>query len=69
MQKIEPTKYRSVTYGAVISGKVLYQKINYLHHIPVKAGLCISSEDCSYSSAKFYKMGIDDFTMPTHFEG
>ena len=49
--------------------KAFYQKIDYVHYNPVKAGLCIESEDYYYSSAKFYLTGVDEFNMLTHFNG
>ena len=48
------------------SSKVFYQKLEYIHNNPVKAGLCILPQDYYYSSAKFYAMGVDDFEMLTH---
>ena len=50
--------------------KVLQQKIDYIHANPVKAGLCLSPEAYHYSSAKFYKTGMNDFGMlANYFEG
>ncbi len=49
--------------------KVFYQKIEYIHYNPVKAGLCINGEDYHYSSAKFYTTGIDNLNMLTHYNG
>ena len=49
--------------------KVLYQKIDYVHFNPVKAGLCVNAEDYYYSSAKFYTTGVDEFNMLTHYDG
>jgi putative transposase len=48
------------------SSKVFNQKLEYIHHNPVKAGLCINPEDYYYSSAKFYTTGVDDFGMLTN---
>lgn len=36
------------------STKVFNQKLDYIHHNPVKAGLCILAEDYKYSSAKYF---------------
>jgi putative transposase len=47
---------------------VFYQKIEYIHNNPVRAGICTNQEDYFYSSANFYKTGLDSFNMLTHFE-
>lgn len=44
---------------ALISPKVFLQKLTYIHNNPVKARLCRLPEDYHYSSASFYKTGID----------
>jgi putative transposase len=49
--------------------EVFYQKIEYSHNNPVKAGLCTKAEEYYYLSAKFYKTGIDSFNMLTHYLG
>ena len=49
------------------SEKVLIQKLNYIHENPVRAGLYIYPEDYKYSSALFYKTGIDNWGFLTHF--
>ena len=41
--------------------------MEYIHDNPVKAGLCKNEEDYNYSSARFYKTGIDDFGFLTHW--
>jgi REP element-mobilizing transposase RayT len=38
----------------LISSAVFNQKLNYIHYNPVKAGLCLHSEEYHYSSANFY---------------
>jgi putative transposase len=48
------------------SSKVFYQKLEYIHNNPIKAGLCSNANDYYYCSAKFYATGIDDFGMLTH---
>jgi REP element-mobilizing transposase RayT len=53
----------------LFSPKVFYQKIDYVHYNPVRAGLCLNAEDYYYSSAKFYATGIDEFNMLTHYDG
>ena len=49
------------------SEKVLIQKLRYIHENPVRAGLCIYPGDYKYSSALFYKTGIDNWGFLTHF--
>ena len=49
--------------------KVFFQKLDYLHENPVRAGLCKYPEDYHYSSARFYCDGIDEFNMLTHYLG
>lgn len=49
--------------------EVFYQKLDYIHNNPVKAGLCKYAEEYYYSSAKFYHCGIDDFKILTHYIG
>jgi REP element-mobilizing transposase RayT len=53
----------------LISPAVFEQKLNYIHCNPVRAGLCINSEEYYYSSAKFYYDGVDSFGMLTHYSG
>ena len=47
---------------------VYYQKFDYLHYNPVKAGLCILPEDYYFSSAYFHQYGIDRFNMLAHYK-
>ena len=49
------------------SQKVFQQKLNYLHQNPVRAGLCLFPEQYKYSSALFYKTGIDNWGFLTHY--
>lgn len=42
---------------------VFYQKIDYIHNNPVRAGLCKFPEDYKYSSASYYETGVDDFGL------
>jgi len=49
------------------SEKVLKQKLKYLHENPVKAGLCRFPEEYKYSSALFYKTGIDNWGFLIHY--
>ena len=47
--------------------EVFYQKLDYIHNNPVKAGLCKYAEAYYYSSAKFYHDGTDYFKMLSHY--
>jgi putative transposase len=40
-----------------ICGKLILQKLNYIHDNPVKAGIVTTAEDYLYSSARSYKLG------------
>ena len=51
------------------SEKVLIQKLRYIHENPVRAGLCKYPEEYKYSSAMFYKTGIDNWGFLTHYHG
>ena len=53
------------------SPKVFMQKLDYIHNNPLqgKWQLARFPEDYKYSSAKFYKMGIDEFGLLTHYAG
>jgi putative transposase len=51
------------------TGKVFNQKLDYIHHNPVKAGLCSIPEAYYYSSAAFYMTGKDTFSMLMHANG
>lgn len=44
---------------------VFYQKIDYIHNNPVRAGLCKFPEDYKYSSARYYETGVDEFGLFT----
>jgi len=46
---------------------VFWEKLDYIHMNPVKAGLCELPEEYKYSSAKFYENGIDDWGFLTHY--
>lgn len=48
---------------------VFMQKLEYIHHNPVKAGLVNNPEDYHYSSASFYQNGTDHFDILTHYLG
>ena len=49
--------------------KVFLQKFEFIHNNPVVALLVIFPEDYKYSSAKFYKTGLDEFNVITHYTG
>lgn len=51
------------------SAPVFWQKIDYIHNNPVKAGYCNYPEHYKYSSAKYYLTGRKDWEFLTHFEG
>ena len=46
---------------------VFLQKLKYIHHNPVRAGMCHFPEEYKYSSASFYFTGIDNFGFLTHY--
>lgn len=48
---------------------VLNQKLDYIHNNPVKAGICDLPENYYYSSASYYRSGVDHFNMLSHFNG
>ena len=50
--------------------EILIQKLEYIHNNPIKEKwqLCILPEDYRFSSARFYKEGIDEFGILTHFK-
>jgi putative transposase len=45
---------------------VFYQKLDYIHENPVKAGLCSYPEEYIFSSARFYLDGTDSWNILTH---
>jgi putative transposase len=49
--------------------KVFFQKMEYIHQNPVKAGLCKYPEDYYFSSALFYYNGFSEFSFLTHYNG
>ena len=46
--------------------KVLEQKLDYIHHNPIRKGLCNLPEDYFYSSAKYYLLGEEN-KLITHY--
>ena len=51
------------------SDKVMWQKLDYIHNNPVKAGLCKNPEDYKYSSASFYLNGEKRWDFLIHCNG
>lgn len=47
---------------------VYIQKLEYIHNNPIKAGLCVLSEEYKYSSAKFYELNINDWKFLSHYD-
>ena len=50
------------------SHEVFWQKLEYIHYNPVKAGLCEYPEDYKYSSARFYLKNEKDWDFLVHNE-
>ena len=50
----------------VSTEKIFISKLEYIHKNPAKWGLCTHPEEYRWSSAKFYREGIDEFNMLTH---
>jgi len=44
------------------NNEMMTQKLNYIHHNPVEAGIVLSSEEYLYSSAKNYA-GMKDYLI------
>jgi putative transposase len=51
------------------SDKVMWQKLNYIHDNPVRAGLCKHQEDYKYSSAGLYLMNDRSWDFLQHIDG
>jgi putative transposase len=49
------------------SENVFFQKLEYIHYNPVKAGICEVPEEYHYSSASFYHDGNAQYDFLTHF--
>ena len=49
--------------------QVFLQKLEYIHHNPVKAGLCQFAPDYEYSSASFYTRSDEKHQFLTHHAG
>jgi putative transposase len=48
---------------------VFLQKLEYIHHNPVRAGLCKHPEEYKYSSASFYELNARSWDFLVHYEG
>jgi len=46
---------------------ISFQKLEYIHWNPVRAGLCKLAEQYRYSSAEFYATGCDNWGFLTHY--
>jgi putative transposase len=51
------------------SDKFLFQKFEYIHENPVRAGLVRHPADNRYSSAGFYYRSVQEFEFLVHYEG
>jgi len=60
----ERRPYNATMYNRKVAG----QKMDYMHHNPVKAGLCHNPEEYWFSSARFYEQNKDDWGILTHYE-
>ncbi len=60
----ERRPYKATMYNR----EVAFQKIDYMHYNPVKAGLCKMPEEYSYSSYHFYGLNKDEWGFLTHYE-
>lgn len=59
----ERNPYKSTMYNR----EVTEQKLDYIHANPVAAGLCDTSVDYRYSSARYYELNEDDWGFITHY--
>ena len=51
------------------SDRVMWQKLEYIHENPVRAGLCNSPEEYKYSSAGFYLRNDNRWDFLVHIDG
>jgi REP element-mobilizing transposase RayT len=51
------------------SDKVMWQKLEYIHENPVRAGLCNRPEEYKYSSAGFYLKNEKRWDFLVHIDG
>jgi putative transposase len=51
------------------SSKALWQKLDYIHNNPVRAGLCTYPWEYKYSSARFYLKNEKDWNFLEHVDG
>src|SRR5437868_7791816 len=47
--------------------EMFIQKMEYIQYNPVSAGLCAYPGEYTYSSAKFYETGVDQFCFLSHW--
>ncbi|MBW4890054.1 hypothetical protein KXQ82_10020 [Mucilaginibacter sp. HMF5004] len=59
----ERRPYKSTMYNR----SLLEQKLDYIHHNPVRKNLCQHAEEYVYSSAGYYINNIDDTGLITHY--
>jgi REP element-mobilizing transposase RayT len=59
-------EHRAYT-ATMYNRKVASQKIDYMHHNPVKAELCDSPEQYVYSSYRFYELNENTPEFLTHY--
>lgn len=54
---------------ALSNDDILIQKLSYIHHNPIKEkwNLAMFPEEYRFSSASFYRNGVDEFNFLTHF--
>jgi putative transposase len=48
--------------------EVFFQKLAYIHQNPVRAKLCADACDYKYSSARFYRTGVDEWRFLTRYQ-
>ena len=51
------------------SKEVMWQKLEYIHDNPVRAGLCSTPESYKYSSASFYLNNDTRWDFLVHIDG
>lgn len=53
----------------VWTNAIVWQKLEYIHNNPVKAGLCNVPEEYVYSSAMYYQRGSSQWYFLKHIDG
>jgi putative transposase len=51
------------------TSNVMWQKLDYIHNNPVRAGLCRYPWDYQHSSARFYLKNEKDWDFLVHVDG